>query len=113
MRLWKVTVKPRLLAGLGLALCCFSLIIFSQVNTRAASLSPIPNSWPNPQVHPLPPTLANWQDSTDSGDYFDQVKPPRFGHLLWSKFPIQVYVERPVDANKSEEWVAAVLDVVR
>ena len=113
MRLWKVTVKPRLLAGLGLALCCFSLIIFSQVNTRAASLSPLANRWPNPQVHPLPPTLANWQDSTDSGDYFDQVKPPNVGYLLWSKFPIQVYVERPVDANKSEEWVAAVLDVVR
>ena len=33
--------------------------------------------------------------------------------MLWSKFPIQVYVERPVDANKSEEWVGAVLDVVR
>jgi len=113
MRLWKVTVKPRLLAGLGLAVCCFSLIIFTQVNTPAASLSSLPNSLPNPQVHPLPPTLANWQDSTDSGDYFDQVKPPNFGHLLWSKFPIQVYVERPVDANKSEEWVGAVLDVVR
>lgn len=96
-----------------MALCCFSLIIFSQVNTPAASLSPLSNSWPNPQVHPLPPTLANWQDSTDSGDYFDQVKPLRFGHLLWSKFPIQVYVERPVDGNKSEEWVGAVLDVVR
>ena len=113
MRLWKVTVKPRLLAGLGLALCCFCLIIFSQVNSRAASLSPLLNSLPDPEVHPLPPTLANWQDSTDSGDYFDQVKPPSFGHLLWSKFPIQVYVERPADGNKSEEWVAAVLEVVR
>ncbi|MEG4914430.1 peptidase [Microcoleus sp. B7-D4] len=113
MRLGKVTLKPRLLAGLGLALCCFSLIVFTQVNTPATSLSSLPNSFPPPQVHPLPPTLANWQDSTDSGDYFDQVKPPKFGHLLWSKFPIQVYVERPVDANKSEEWMAAVLDVVR
>lgn len=113
MRLWKVTIKARSLAVFSLAVCCFSLIIFSEVNTPAASLSSLPNSFPPPQVHPLPPTLANWQDSTDSGDYFDQVKPPNVGHLLWSKFPIQVYVERPVDANKSEEWVAAVLDVVR
>ncbi|TAF93532.1 MAG: peptidase, partial [Oscillatoriales cyanobacterium] len=37
MRLWKVSIKARLLAGLGLALCCFSLIIFTQVNAPAAS----------------------------------------------------------------------------
>jgi len=113
MQLWKVRIKARLLAGWGLALCCFSLIIFSQVNTPAASVSLLANSWPSPQVHPLPPMLANWQDATDSGDYFDQVKQPNFGHLLWSKFPIQVYVEPPADTNKSEEWMAAVLDVVR
>jgi len=112
MRFWKVTIKARLLLGFGLALCCFSLIIFTQVNTLAVSLSPLANSWPSPQVHALPPMLANWQDSTDSGDYFDQVKQPNFGHLLWSKFPIQVSVD-PVDANKSEAWIAAVLDVVR
>jgi predicted Zn-dependent protease len=114
MRLWKVKIKPRLLAGLRFALlCCCSLIILTQVNTPAVSLAPLPNTWPPPQVHPLPPTLANWQDATNSGDYFDRIKQPNFGHLLWSKFPIQVYVERPVDTNKSEEWIAAVLGVVR
>ncbi len=112
MWLWKVTRKLRSLAVFSLALSCFSLIILTQVNTPAASPPPVPNSWPPPQVHPLPP-MANWQDSTDSGDYFDRVKPPNVGHLLWSKFPIQVYVERPADANKSEEWVSAVLGVVR
>ncbi|MCC3500286.1 MAG: peptidase [Microcoleus sp. PH2017_15_JOR_U_A] len=115
MRLFKVSIKARLLAGLGLALFCFSLIIFTQVNAPAASLSlsPLPNTWPSPRVHPLPPTLANWQDATNSGDYFDRIKQPNVGHLLWSKFPIQVYVERPVEGNKSEEWIAAVLGVVR
>ncbi|MGB3266725.1 MAG: peptidase [Microcoleus sp.] len=113
MRLWQVTIKLRFLAVFSLALCCFSFIIFTQVNTPAASLSPLPNSWPHPQVHPLPPTLENWQDATDSGDYFDQVKPPNVGHLVWSNFPIKVFVEHPVNINRSEEWRAAVLGVVR
>jgi predicted Zn-dependent protease len=113
MWLWKVTIRLRSLAVFSLALCCFSLIILTQVNIPAASLPPLSNSWPEPQVHSLPPTLANWQDSTNSGDYFDLVKPPKVGHLVWSKFPIRVYVEHPVNINRSEDWVGAVLDVVR
>jgi predicted Zn-dependent protease len=102
MSLWKV--KRRFRTLFSFALCCFSLIILTQVYTPAAS-PPLPDSWPSPQVHSLPPTLANWQDSTDSGDYFDQVKQPNVGHLVWSKFPIRVYVEHPVNINRSEEWV--------
>ena len=112
MCLGKVSIRFRWLMALGLALCCFSLIIFIQVNTPAASSLPLPDSWPPPQVHPLPP-MANWQDSTGSGDYFDQVKQPSVGHLLWSKFPIQIYIERPVNINHSEDWIEAVLGVVR
>ncbi|MGL5059649.1 MAG: peptidase [Microcoleus sp.] len=106
---WKVRIKYRLLAVVGLALCCFSLTIF----TPAASLSSVPDSWPQLQVRSLPPTLASWQDITDSGDYFDRVKPLNVGHLLWSKFPIQVYVQPPVNINKPENWVESVLGVVR
>ena len=111
MRLWKV--KRRFRTLFSLALCCFSLIIFTQVNTPAATPPPLPDSLPPPQVHPLPPTLANWQDSTDSGDYFDQVKQSNIGYLVWSKFPIRVYVEHPVNINRSEEWLETVLSVVR
>ncbi|MEG3849106.1 peptidase [Microcoleus sp. herbarium19] len=113
MRLWKVSRKLRSRAVFSLALCCFSLIIFTQVNTPAATPPPLPDSWPPPQVHPLPPTLANWQDAADSGDYFDRVKQSNIGHLVWSKFPILVYVERPVNINRSEEWLETVLSVVR
>lgn len=111
MWLWKVTSRFRRL--FSVALCCFSLIILTQVNAPAASLPPLPDSWPSPQVHSLPPTLANWQDSTDSGDYFDRIKPPKVGHLVWSKFPIRVYVQPPVNTNRSLEWVEAVLAIVR
>lgn len=96
-----------------MALGCINLIILTQVNTPAASLPPVTESWPPPQVHSLPPTLANWQDASNSGDYFDKVRPPNIGHLVWSKFPLQVYIEHPVNTNRSEEWRKAVLDVVR
>jgi predicted Zn-dependent protease len=110
MSLWKV--KRRFRTLFSFALCCFSLIILTQVYTPAASPPPL-DSWPSAQVHSLPPTLTNWQDSTDSGDYFDRIKPPKVGHLVWSRFPIRVYVERPVNTNGSIEWVEAVLGVVR
>lgn len=110
MSLWKV--KRRFWTLFSLALSCFSLIIFTQVYTPAASPPP-PDNWPSPRVHSLPPTLANWQDSTDSGDYFDRIKPPKVGHLVWSKFPIQVYIEHPVNTTRSQEWVEAMLGVIR
>lgn len=53
---------------------------------------------PDARVHPLPASLAAWQDPAQSGDYFDQIKPNRVGYLVWSKFPIQVYVG-PADAS--------------
>ncbi len=112
MSFWKVRIRFRWLTALGLALSCFSLIILTQVYTPAASLPPV-DRWPSPQVHALPPTLANWQDSTDSGDYFDRIKSPKVGHLVWSKFPIRVYLEHPLNTNGSIEWVEAVLGVVR
>ena len=110
MWLWKVASRFRAL--FLLALSCFSLIIFIQVNTPAAS--PPLDSAPIPQqVHALPPTLANWQNATNAGDYFDQVKPPNIGHLVWSKFPIAVYVEHPANTNHSQDWIEAVLGVVQ
>lgn len=109
MRLRTVVKKHRFLAVVALALCCFSLTVFAST----ASLCALPDSLPALQVRALPPLLAQWQDATDSGDYFDRVNPPNVGHLLWSKFPIKVCVELPVNTNKPEDWVEVVLGVVR
>ncbi len=51
--------------------------------------APLPVAKP----HPLPPTLAHWQDS--SGDYFQAVTTLDVGYLVWSRFPIRVYVQQP------------------
>ncbi|MEH2169570.1 MAG: peptidase [Nostoc sp.] len=65
--------------------------------------------------HPLPPTLAQWQDSTNSGDYFSQVTTTQVGYLVWSKFPVRVYVEPPksVSEKQAQAWVNAVLQGVQ
>ena len=87
---------------------------------KTAELSSASASLPTPQVHPLPTPLAQWQDVTDAGDYFSEIKLTPVGYLVWSHFPVTIYVERPKDPNESsasnqrfQKWVDAVLQAVR
>lgn len=68
-----------------------------------------------PKPHPLPPTLAQWQDRTNSGDYFSQVTTTQVGYLVWSQFPVRVYVEPPraVNEKQAQAWVNGVLQGVQ
>lgn len=114
---------------LALALCTGLLVIFTHVQVLAAeptgsfhrvlSLEPSstgaessPAALPSLQVHPLPPVLANWQDATDSGDYFSQVEPVKVGYLIWSRFPVKIYIES-AGSRSSQQWASAVLEAVR
>ncbi|MCF2147749.1 peptidase [Desmonostoc muscorum LEGE 12446] len=74
---------------------------------------PTPSS--PPKAHPLPPTLAHWEDNTNSGDYFSQVTTTQVGYLVWSQFPIKVYVETPkaVSEKQAQTWVRSVLQAVQ
>lgn len=65
------------------------------------------------QVHPLPPTLAQRQE-TAAGNYFDVVKPTPAGYLIWSRFPVKVYVE-PASAlqDASDAWARAVEQAIQ
>lgn len=66
---------------------------------------------PNPQVHPLPTSLSQWQDLDYQGDYFDQVRPTSVGYLIWSDFPVKVYIQSPdsVDnTGRSQAWYEVV-----
>ena len=105
-------LKHKFFTILNLAFCTFILITISQFQGNVASLNAIEAALPALQILPLPPTLTKWQIQAESGDYFDQVKPPEFGHLVWSQFPIKVFVERVAEGNRSESWVKAVLDAV-
>ena len=78
-------------------------------------ISPIAQTPVPPQKpHPLPSTLARSQNNTNSGDYFAEIKPTKYGYLIWSQFPVKVYLETPniANSNQSEEWVETVSQTV-
>jgi predicted Zn-dependent protease len=77
--------------------------------TSTRSLAVSAEQLPLPAVHPLPPTLDQWQDSENHGDYFDAIEPTAAGYLIWSNFPVQVYIQ-PADAasGRSKAWYDAV-----
>lgn len=101
-------IWQRLLAFTGLAISTGLLVILTNVQSFAISPS-------TPQPHPLPPTLAQWQDQTNSGDYFSQVVPTQVGYLVWSQFPVKVYIEIPqaIDAKQAQAWINDVLQAVQ
>ena len=51
--------------------------------------------------HPLPISLAQWQDTEDWGNYFDLIETTSVGYLVWSQFPIKVYVEPILNLDDS------------
>lgn len=74
---------------------------------------------PPAAAHPVPAPLAEWQDPDQAGDYFDQVSSLEVGYLIWSEFPVRVYVE-PVAAGdtsglqvRSQHWYDAVIQAVQ
>jgi predicted Zn-dependent protease len=78
-----------------------------------------PSSFPPPKVHPLPPSLAKLSPDLKAGDYFDQIQSTPVGYLIWSEFPIKVYLDRPPKTNDSsasyqrfQQWTEAVLQAI-
>jgi predicted Zn-dependent protease len=109
--------KRKLLVVLILLITTGLLIIVSNYSANAvfrehlsANLVSI-----SPKTHPLPPSLDKWEDQTNSGDYFDQIKSTKFGYLIWSNFPIKVSIETPNSTNEtqSQKWVNQVLQAVQ
>ncbi|KAM3104717.1 peptidase [Phormidesmis sp. 146-33] len=71
------------------------------------------NLLPAPQVHPLPRTLAQ-QGDWSQGDYFDQIQKTQPEYLVWSQFPIAVYIEPVTDGDRrAQAWVKAVQTAIQ
>jgi predicted Zn-dependent protease len=90
----------------------------AMILTCMAELSVSEESLPLPtaQIHPLPPTLAQWRETQNhQGDYFDQVKSTPPGFLIWSRWPIQVYIVQPTQGTllKPEVWRTAIVQAVK
>ncbi|MBW4417986.1 MAG: peptidase [Myxacorys californica WJT36-NPBG1] len=67
---------------------------------------------PAAQRHPLPPTLAQWRSLSERGNYFERVErtPPEY--LVWSEFPIKVYIDARQGGGRSQVWVEAVKNAI-
>ena len=88
------------------------------------AIAQLPNPDADPdfplKVHPLPPALAAWAASK-AGDYFDQIETVPVGYLVWSQFPVTVYVQPPTPtelassftAQRSQTWIKAVNQAVQ
>jgi predicted Zn-dependent protease len=118
-------VLRRLLAALALFFGTGLFVIFTNLPSPALLIkSPqhaleliisLPISSSPQKPHPLPPKLAQWQDPTNSGDYFSQVTTTKVGYLVWSRFPVQVYVEPPKAASneQAQAWIKGVVQAVQ
>lgn len=115
-------LNQRLLFVWGLAIATTLIVVFIQVQSSAANqplVTPTslpPAVLPTLQPHPLPSPLAQWQDANNSGDYFSQIRPTKVGYLVWSTFPIKIYIEQPTavsGTDQAQKWATAVLNAVQ
>jgi predicted Zn-dependent protease len=112
--------KKRLIAQVALAISMALLMILTHSNwALGVRQCPTPKSMGTSvtflKPHPLPPTLLGWHDNTNSGDYFSEVTSTKVGYLVWSRFPIRIYVESPLDVSptQAQAWVDGVLQAVQ
>ncbi|BAU64510.1 hypothetical protein STA3757_18820 [Stanieria sp. NIES-3757] len=100
-----------------------TIIIAAQLNL-AAIFAPesqylAQNQLPPLKAHPLPSALVSWSDRDHQGDYFEQIKTTPLGYLIWSEFPIKVYLQKPLNHQNSTaervrfaQWVEAIRKAV-
>ncbi len=102
----------------------FTLHSITPAQPSPSSPSPsLPNALkilPPPHPHPLPTTLTQWHP-VNREDYFDQIQPVVVNYLVWSRFPVTVFVEpmqpadkaSPFTIKRSQTWITAVQAAVR
>lgn len=108
--------------GVGLAIATTMLVIIIGLPKLAAQHSHSSSStanFPPPRIHPLPSSLAQWRSPNNTEDYFAQIESTPLGYLVWSKFPIKVYLEQPKNLQNNsasnlrfEQWVEAVREAI-
>ncbi|MEM8722230.1 MAG: peptidase [Cyanobacteria bacterium P01_G01_bin.39] len=86
--------------------------------TNSVVSQPISSDLPAPKVHSLPEFFASWQIKDNQTDYFSEIESTPLGYLVWSQFPIKVYVERSLNTEKTAanqrflKWTAAVRQAI-
>ncbi len=90
-------------------------VLFKSLSVTAENAESLPPL----QVHPLPVTLKKLSSQAKIGDYFEQIKPTPLGYLIWSEFPIKVYLDRPsnfadlsASSQRFQQWTESVLQAI-
>ena len=88
---------------------CMSIVFINNLAAQAQSQTPGSSGadFPPAKVHPLPQFLANWQDGSKSGDYFQQIDPTPLEYLIWTKFPVKIFVQRSRSVDVEQGQTAA------
>ncbi|NEO87700.1 MAG: peptidase [Spirulina sp. SIO3F2] len=72
--------------------------------------APAQPSFPTPQAHPLPDFIQRLPQL--EADYFAEIQTTPLGYLMWSHFPVTIYVQQPtaaeVEDKKFEKWLKSV-----
>lgn len=107
------------LIKLSLAIATGIIIVATQLSNLVASQELAQDRLPPFKTHPLPLFLANWQDREHQGDYFNQIQTTPLGYLIWSRFPIKVYLEKSFQAQEDtaeevrfRQWIETVRKAV-
>jgi predicted Zn-dependent protease len=118
---WRSTLRQFIAIGAGLLIAVCSVWLAASAIAQAPPTQ-VESLLPAPQAHVLPQGLANWRDVQQQGDYFAAIEPTRVGYLVWSRFPITVFIE-PVASDAStptptapqqqaQIWVEAVTQAI-
>lgn len=113
---WPTRIRPGWLwGGLLVVLVVFFHLLNSPTWVTAHLVPPVA-----PRVHPLPESLQPYLAHHPAADYFEQIRPSPYGYLVWSRFPITVYVDKGLaleEASASQQrfqqWTQAVRQAVR
>ncbi|BDA39918.1 hypothetical protein [Candidatus Atelocyanobacterium thalassae] len=78
---------------LKLLIIIFGLFI-PKISTLCAQDNDFINFLSLPQTHPLPITLKQVNDQSYSNNYLNIIKSDLIGYLVWSRFPVKVYIDK-------------------
>ncbi|WP_066376403.1 matrixin family metalloprotease [Anabaena sp. CA = ATCC 33047] len=109
----KTFINKQLLAAFVLAISTGLLVVLINLQFSHPVGANLATTAPKP--HPLPSQLQQWQDNTNSGDYFSQVTTTEVGYLVWSQFPVKVHIKRPQTINneQAQAWVNSIFQAVQ
>ena len=102
---WRFRLKQLFITAL--AICSMILLLNTKVHSQSSDTANLPDL----KTHGLPQSLANWQPD-NQGNYFDQIESSPLGYLVWSQFPLKIYVDEIASENTAanqrfQQWTNA------